>query len=836
MKSTVKLQNGWFVRKILPTDRLSESQIMECSDNSSEELPANMPAQVHEILLTHGKIEDPMVMGNTEKCLWVAESDWIYRCDFNMPISGEKQYLIFKGLDTIVDVYLNAVHIASHNDMFLPLRVDVSGNLKDTNSLLLHFHSPHEYLKTNTCPAVDSGRVARHKLLRKPVHDFIDFLGTKPYLTNIGIFDDVILEMADESEILYTDVKADLSGDYKNGNVRISVEGLGSLEDGILNITVTAPDGKACGSLAEKLGQLTVNNWTKDSVLRIDEPELWWPRSHGVQSLYKVEVALFDKGILKDKVEKKIGFREIKMSSPFDFNINGKPVKLWGANLAPTQRITNCWDSKIGNTLLDMVENANMNMLRVWGEGVPYPDELYDEADRRGILLWQEFYMSYGMHPDDAHYREMCSKEAEYVIKRLKHRACIFMWCGGNESTMGAEYDFPGEKCIGEEIYLEDYKRVCEELDPDRYYHENSPFGGSFANDPRVGDTHGYTHIWFVPGAEYPVLLSENTRVSTPALKSLRRYLGDECLWPEDYSGAVRNQGESPMPLSWLERAPGGVWQRTKNTEKFYDADNAEDLIYRMGSAHSLHLRETVEMSRRGRPADDNSGARICKGHIVWKLNEPYPAFYSSMIDYYLEPNMSYYALRRAYEPVMLSFDIGNDINLWLINDSMDTIGGKVICSLFNPRSNEVIKEISKDVDILPDESKVIFRLDDFGQFKREYFLYARLEDRNGNIIARTNDFVDHERYLYFPDAKLELQLENDTLIVTADRFARCIELSGDSKGDEFGWFFQDNYFDLLPGEIKKVKVLGGHKEGSIRAKAHFSTQSTCISYSRKSL
>lgn len=135
---------------------------------------------------------------------------------------------------------------------------------------------------------------------------------------------------------------------------------------------------------------------------------------------------------------------------------------------------------------------------------------------------------------------------------------------------------------------------------------------------------------------------------------------------------------------------------------------------------------------------------------------------------------------------------------------------------------------------LLPDESKIVCRLDDFGQFKRENFLFSRLEDRNGNIIARTNDFVDYERYLYFPDAKLELQLEDGILSVTADRFARCIELSGDDKGDEFGWFFQDNYFDLLPGEVKKVKVLGRHQEGVITAKAHFSSQSAQILYCRK--
>ena len=332
-----------------------------------------------------------------------------------------------------------------------------------------------------------------------------------------------------------------------------------------------------------------------------------------------------------DKAEKMVGFRKIEMNEPFDFRINGKPVKLWGANLAPIQRTTNAWNSEVAMKLLDMAENAHMDILRIWGEGVPYPDELYDEADRRGFLLWQEFYMSYGMHPDDDEYRKLCCKEAEHVVKRLKHHPSILMWCGGNESIMSTDYDFAGEKCLGEEIFLEDFKKICEKLDPDRYYHEISPYGGSFANDPKAGDTHGYTHIWFVPGAEYPVMLSENTRISVPALKSLKRYLGDKPLWPEDFTGMVRNHNEPPMPKTWLERAPGGVWPRTKNFERFYDADNPEDFIYKLGSAHSHHLRETVERCRRGRPWYDNTGKRICKGHLVWKLNEPYPAFYSSM-------------------------------------------------------------------------------------------------------------------------------------------------------------------------------------------------------------
>ena len=62
MKSVINLEDGWFIRKINPVDRLDERMIAECEGGSAEELPARMPAQVHEILLRHGKIKDPAVM------------------------------------------------------------------------------------------------------------------------------------------------------------------------------------------------------------------------------------------------------------------------------------------------------------------------------------------------------------------------------------------------------------------------------------------------------------------------------------------------------------------------------------------------------------------------------------------------------------------------------------------------------------------------------------------------------------------------------------------------------------------------------------------------------
>jgi hypothetical protein len=65
------------------------------------------------------------------------------------------------------------------------------------------------------------------------------------------------------------------------------------------------------------------------------------------------------------------------------------------------------------------------------------------------------------------------------------------------------------------------------------------------------------------------------------------------------------------------------------------------------------------------------------------------------------------------------------------------------------------------------------------------------------------------------------------------DRFARSIVLEGDDEGDEFGWLFEDNWFDLVPGERRAVRVLGRHERGRITARAWYSPHRTTVDWQR---
>ena len=86
MKMITELKNGWHIRQMNPTEHLDSAEIERLADAGDAKgldwIAATMPAQVHEILLQEGLIEDPALLGAPAKCMWVAEKDWIYRCRF----------------------------------------------------------------------------------------------------------------------------------------------------------------------------------------------------------------------------------------------------------------------------------------------------------------------------------------------------------------------------------------------------------------------------------------------------------------------------------------------------------------------------------------------------------------------------------------------------------------------------------------------------------------------------------------------------------------------------------------------------------------------------------
>lgn len=811
---------GWRIWSLSP-GKFTVSEI----ENAAEwlEVPV-VPAMPHEILLHHKKIEEPWKPFGIEKCFWVSENDWVYSLDFPMKnLSGEKR-LIFKEIKGKVDVYLNGLKIASHTAQYQPLIVNITGKLQAKNQLALHFFKAAPDAKP------DGPEISK----RAPMGNY---LGPNPMIYTSGVVGDVILEHTDGSlmDEIVTDFS--LNESFTQGKVTCRISGKSRLKSVKVQVKLTSPDGK-------QAAETTLNKDTENGVFRINpeltvlKPELWWPRGYGKQKLYKAEISLLINGKVHQIETRTIGFRKIEMPETLlHFVVNGKPVFLRGGNWVTPNLMSDVWDAERVGKLFDLAENANFNAFRIWGPVEAPNDNFYEMADARGFLLWQDFTRM-PFKPDEESLK-ITSEKSSRFIKRLKHHPSVLLWCGVNESAMWWHEDYnkdftdhgPWPGLAAAKVI----EQICKELDPDRYFIPSAPYGGVNANDPRELSTNGYTNMWFVPGYDYLNFASEDTRISCPTLQSMEKFMLPEEIFPKGYSTISLHGNKYPFPETWLPYTAAEAWKKTGPVEQFYDATDAASLVNRIGMAEGVYYRDVIERQRRGRPATEKSERRCCGGYIVWKYNDSWPEIYSGKVDYFLEPYHIYYTLRAAYAPVILSFDIDTLIHLWAVNDSTQPVSGTVKIQLYHLEQCVFRKEIIREITVEPGKSKVVVELDEAGirAFRREHLLFAEWKDSVGNVIARTNALADIERRCIFPDAKLEIKIENNDLVITTDKFARNINLEGNAGGEKSGWFFEDNYFDLLPGEKKVVKILGEHTQGLITAKPWYSPNSTVINWQK---
>lgn len=838
MKNTYLLSKNWELKQVAPTERISSA---EYAENKEDWLSIeNMPAQVQDVLLVHKKIPEEFLVGWCENVNWMADYDWVYKTSFIRPETekGKGARLIFKGLDTVADVYLNGKLICEHDNFYLPDEADVTDILEDENDLIIHFHRIIDVLeeKKKKMKPEWIGHVPDAKMVRKPIHDFdphnkwgAEYQGAVPYFSAIGVYRDILVEYYEKAEIQKLDVLADATT-TKDGLIRLSAQGV-SEKNAVLKYNLKDKEGNVV-----KSEEIPVNpihgTWNIRKDIYVEAPELWYPIGHGEAYLYTYEVQLIVEDEVADEKVKRIGFKNVVVKAPFEFFINGERIRMWGGSLDPLQGWTHVFLRDRAERMFELLENSHYNLLRIWGEGIPYPDEFYDMCDERGFLVWQEFFMGYGPIAESQEYVEEYIKESTVLVNRLKHHACLMMWCGGNETLLGAQIERRPE--FGKEVVEKVYTRVVNEHDPGRYYLPSSPYFGEWANDSRSGDVHTFDRVYYYPFRQYPNFVTENCLTAPTALYSLKKFVKGD-LFPEDYTCLVKNDTELIMPRNWITRSSvGSLGQRKSGPYwEFYDADNVEDMIYRFGAAAGKELRICAEQVRRGAKEPTDPSLRA-KGYVTCKLLDTWPKIYCSTIDFFLEGYIPYYTILRAFEPVMASFQIEDNIRLWIVNDSAENFKGKITFGAYNLLKGEYFKKETIDVECGVCGAEIVYDCSKWRAIPRECVLFARVEDEEGNFVYQSVDYIDVERQLKFPDSELEVTVKDNYLEIKASKFVRCVEILGKNGDDEMGWLFSDNYFDMMPEETRRIRILGKHESGEISVKGHYCSKAAKVDFTRK--
>jgi len=635
-------------------------------------LPAVVPGCVQSDLWDAGLLPDPYCDLNSRAWEWTWDRDWLYAKEFVAPpaLAGHVVRLHFEGVDYSCHVYLNGHHLGDHEGSYLPFEFDVTDRLRlgEPNRLLVVVdRAPDEQWQIGWTSQVRTWK-ARFaygwdwctRLVPLGLWDYVELRATGPAWVEDAwvrplLADDFssatvnvqcqirsapppLAPVPEQEEVAQT-VSLRGQGEVKPQRVRLSA--VATLED------ETVAETTVLTTLSPGMNTVTCQ-------FRLDQPALWFPNTFGPQPLYQLALRLEDEnGEVLDRRTETFGVRRIRFlpneggeeALPYTLEVNGQRLFSKGWNWAPQDQLYAREAPERYERLLQLARDAHVNLLRVWGGGLIEKRVFYDLCDRFGILVWQEFIQSSSgidnRPPTDPAYLAMIEKQARQIVPRRRNHPSLALWCGGNE-LMHDDWT-PLDASHPALTVLRD---VVAELDPDRGYLPTSA-SGPCANSDRlkVGQMHDVHGPWKYLGPEEhyahyneidPLLHSEFGVEGTANLRSLRRALSPENLWPPDRSNAA-----------WTHH--GSWWLNRERIESLFGpVEDLETFVQVSQFLQAEGLRYAVEANRRRKWR--------CSGTLPWQFNEPWPnTSCTNSVDHDGEPRPVYWWMKKAYEPIHVS-------------------------------------------------------------------------------------------------------------------------------------------------------------------------------------
>jgi beta-mannosidase len=573
----------------------------------------------------------------------------------------------------------------------------------------------------------------------------------------------------------------------------------------------------------------------------IKSPQLWWPAGYGQQPLYTVHVDLLDDfSEVLDSWTKRIGLRTCELQQTRDlfgrsflFVVNGEPIYAKGANWIPADAfVTRVSDEKY-RSLLTSARDANMNMIRVWGGGVYEQELFYDICDELGICVWQDFMFACACYPTfDHRFMRNVAVEAEQNVSRLRHHACIALWCGNNELEQGicgsrwSIHQMPWRQYS--KLFDKVLPRIIDRLDANRSYWPGSPHNPlrkrEDCNNPEAGDAHlwsvwhgGEPFEWF-RNAEHR-FVSEFGFQSFPGPDAIRRFTVDT---DRNISSPVMDQRQKSWVGNGAIMSYMLAWFRLP---KDFDSFTILSQVLQ-----GLALKYGIESFRRHMPRN--------MGTLYWQLNDTWPGPSWSTIDYFGQWKASHYFVKRAFAPVVISMveDIAaGTIECWIISDQAFNCAGTLRIEI-STAAGRALWSGEKHVRVRKKSSACRWKLNvrklvgsniawpnlssvpaytaggvpmhNFTQ-PEDLFAWSELHFDNGARIDALCTFVK-PKHLPLKKPQISVRVtrsENATITVQflSKTTALYVWLELDGKDVKFS----DNYVHLRPGRTRSITVSG---------------------------
>ncbi len=450
---------------------------------------ARVPGSIFIHLMEAGCYRRFDLEANPEDFGWVSQCAWVYRRTFTPTpeqIGADAAELVFEGLDTITQIWLNEKLIGKTENMFIPHRLPVTGLLREgVNTLVVKFlpalaHAERLMQRYGRLSDLHYGD-PRRSYIRKAQYQFGSAMG--PSLPGCGIFRPVRLETYTAARLDDLHIRTiDCNAQVSDVRAAVCIRRADNASHRDLSVRLCISGG---GLSLEQTLPLAGGDTQNATVMRIERPILWQPAGYGVPHLYSLTAVLLDAdGAVLDQKKTEFGIRSIRIQrgdtrqgQAFRFEVNDTPVYIKGANWTPLSLFAGEQSPQAYERLLGQLKKAHINMLRVWGGGLYEDDIFYRLCDRLGILVWQDFAFVSAYYPDRPWFAELVQTEAEAVVKRLRNYACLAVWCGNSRidhlhqtGRLGG-----GRKFYGRGIYHKLLPELLAEFDQDREYIPTTP-------------------------------------------------------------------------------------------------------------------------------------------------------------------------------------------------------------------------------------------------------------------------------------------------------------------------------------------------------------------------
>ncbi|HSY18969.1 MAG TPA: glycoside hydrolase family 2 protein [Candidatus Acidoferrales bacterium] len=564
--------------------------------------------------------------------------------------------------------------------------------------------------------------------------------------------------------------------------------------------------------------------------LSIAKPRLWWPVNKGEQFLHHLSLEFAQGKTISDRSETRFGIREITsdQNTPDrsrEFLVNGRRIFLHGSNWIPEAM---CRTSRERTEAeLRYTRQSGVNFLRLWAGGVAESDDFYDQCDELGILVWNEFWLTGDTQlPGD---RALYRTNVTDTILRVRNHASLAYYVSANERP-GA----PNTKV--DPSLIVPMKDIVEKLDPTRGWQQSSETDGVHDGSPYVAENpmFYYEDTASPRGSRINGLCPEYGCPILPTVDCLREMMPEKDLWP--INKAV-----------WDYLDGGGFHGMTGNynrcVEQYGPSANIEEYAMKAQAFGGLAWRAIWECWNENK---FDYGDRFSTGLLFWYHNSPNRQVCGRMWDWSLEPTAALYFTQNALEPLHAQFDFLK--NTVAVNNELPReFNGQVTARVLDFDMREVFRKTAHvhagaeglatnvlAITFPPDVSPV-------------HFIKLELADERGKPVSQTFYWRSAKQYLpgrtwtgpqyegFEGLTKLpKVQLDSAVKWGRADGENVCtVTVKNPTRSLAFmAWlrlqhaadakpvrpaFYDDNFFSLLPGESRTVRIKFGDRAADMK-------------------